>query len=141
MKYYFKAIPFNSFHSILFNEIFNKNGFQKVLVFRYFGNECFGCIVDNIEFILNWHFADVENNHVVLLPNMPRTIQDSILINSTVKGLKFIWLVDSILNVENCGKKYFAILDDKGNVNYLFYPDSRFPMKTEKYFEIIKPLF
>lgn len=93
------SMQFISFDSIFLNEIFYKNGFQKVLVFRYFGNECFSCIVDNIEFILKWHFADVENNHVVLLTNMPRTIQDSILISSTAKGLKFIGLEDSILKI------------------------------------------
>jgi hypothetical protein len=79
ISYKTDTLQFNFIDSTIHDELFYKNRVQKVLIFRYFENECFRCVVDDIDLIENWHYADVENNHVVLLPNMPKTKNDSIL--------------------------------------------------------------
>lgn len=141
ISYKTDTLQFEFIDSTIYNKLFYEDGVQKILIFRYFENECFQCIVDDIDLIANWHFADVEKNHVVLIPNMPRNRNDSILISSTIKNLNYIGVEDSIIDINNIKKKYFAILDRECNVNYLFYPDKRHPIKTEKFFEIIESFF
>lgn len=43
--------------------------------------------------------------------------------------------------INNIERKYFAILDANGNVNYLFYPDKRYPLKTKQYLKIVRNFF
>jgi len=136
-------------HSTIYNDYYSKkssicdatNNKTSVLIYRYSKNTCGSCIQEDLLEIEHFQ-KEIGKEKVLLLPDYPDNREGRIELSNVLDKFNYVNIpVDSffIPSIEgNFPQRYFAVIDNSGELTMLFFPRSGETKLTRLFFSMVK---
>jgi len=136
------------YSKIYFNYFTNKVSIQEeiggktsVLVYRYSKSTCGSCLMEDLQEI-ELFLQEIGKEKILLLPAYPDTREGRIELASVLAKFNYVNIpVESFLIPSQDGdfmQRYFAVIDEEGNLTMVFFPRSGDPNLTRIYFSAVR---
>jgi hypothetical protein len=132
-------------HKTILNEYLGINENKSpVLIYRYSKNICSSCVMKDLGDLANIQ-SIIDKNNILVLPAFDNTRNDRVIMANelsrfTYKNIPNDLLVipyDSVFMI----RPYFAIINQTGNIEMVFFPQRNNQKLTDAYFAEIKKYF
>ena len=111
------------------------------LVYRYSNHICQTCIVEDLMELRDFQ-QKIGKEKILVLPAFPEDRNSKIKLNNELSGFNYQNIsIDSLIlpRHETEGeKRYFAVLDNEGKMEMVFFPKNGFPNITRAYFKEVE---
>jgi len=115
-----------------------------VLIYRYSHNNCSSCIVEDLS-ELNILQNEVAKGKIVVLPAYEENQQNRITFANQLTNFEYKNIPEHLLvlpkDKEGFKQRYFALIDNKGNLGEVHFPKRGESEATKAYFQKVKGYF
>jgi hypothetical protein len=125
-------------------DIKRENNEKVVLIYRFSRYMCESCVYEDILELLNFQ-KDFGKIRILVLPAAyENTRDDRIFLNSLLHDFNYQKISEDSLVIpsnEDGLKRYFAVINETGNIEMIFFPQTGNTELTRMYFSEIKKLY
>lgn len=115
-----------------------------ILLYRYSHNMCQSCIFEDLNELYNYQ-QKIGKDKVLVLPAYENSRENRITLKNELEKFNYKNIHKDSLSIpldsDGIYRRYFAFMDDEGNINMVFYPIRGRPDLTQLYFSEIDDLF
>ena len=134
-------------NSYLENKTFLEIFFDKkksLLIYRYAQNMCSTCIAEDLSELRNFQ-SEFGKSKIFILPAYENTRDGKITLMNELEHFNYKNL-DAVtlpipIDSQMLSKRYFAYINNKGNLNMIFFPINGKPELTRAYFSAIAKIY
>jgi len=111
------------------------------LIYRYARDNCSSCIAEDFS-ELNLFQDEVGEGYIVVLPSYEKNQQNSIMLANQLTSFEYKNMSEKLLafprDENGFTQRYFALIDNKGNLGEIYFPERGNMKATKAYFQKVK---
>ena len=116
---------------------------KRRLIYRYSTNMCETCIEKDLN-ILRTYQDKIDFNNIILLVSFPKNRDNFIKVNSLSRDFTYLPVKEEEFPIpqgtDSIPQRFFAILSEKGTLEYIYYPSIECEFATKFYLSSILPI-